>query len=497
MNNKNEMDNAIIQTNAKKIDSAQVGDLIIHGRTIKTPSFIHEIDGKEDAYSIFEHQKLITEPHIIAFPAHRWMNLLRGYTRSSPKEKTKKVFSIYRNHHVLIYEAPEMFLHTMPFLLLKHGLSATGRGTREFNKLMMIENNKQGALKLLPEFERLFLESQWDLLRYNTYKKWEKQELVSFDKVKDVPLQPKRIKNLDEVWKQTQQSAYGKHLVELIEESSKIPSSTIVTAVKPLLSTSDKLDRELVAAQNKQMLSLYEKYHPTNNAGRPWLHLFLNHTIFTEQGDTSIHNIIDEVVTPGINPDRGNGHAGICVTLTDWQKAWEIGTSRQNLEGFITDLGTIASQYKMPLYLARAKWIGEYLIDFGATLTGCMLNGHTKYTEENTGAPKIDDPKRFGRVPLYGFCNEVFINDLFNEGKKLGELKGPKKLYHFDNIPDVCNTMLQYDHERFRCDFAKPRRIVTHCSELKQMRDDLNLSKPNPGRNYIQRSLLWGGGKQD
>ena len=33
--------------------------------------------------------------------------------------------------------------------------------------------------------------------------------------------------------------------------------------------------------------------------------------------------------------------------------------------------------------------------------------------------------------------------------------------------------------------------------DMEQIRKDLNKGKPNPGRNYIQRSRLWEGTKQD
>ena len=212
--------------------------------------------------------------------------------------------------------------------------------------------------------------------------------------------------------------------------------------------------------------------------------------------DNRKHNIIDEIVLKSINSDRNKGHAGICVTLSDWQKAWTVGIPRQNLEGLVMDLGGITSSYNIPLYLARAKWIGEYLIDYGASLTGCILNGHTR-TSPLGGGFSMDDPRRFGRVPLYGYCQEALITDLFKEGKKPGELYNPKKLHHFNNLSDYCNIDFQQNDKRFRCDFSKPRRIATHCGELDQIRNDLNEGKPNPGQNYIQRSRLWEGIKQD
>jgi len=109
------------------------------------------------------------------------------------------------------------------------------------------------------------------------------------------------------------------------------------------------------------------------------------------------------------------------------------------------------------------------------------------------GGMSSNDPKAFGKVASYGFCKDMKITDLFEEGSKLGHLKKPRRLHHLEGVPDSCSEELQNDPRKYRREFGKPRNFATHLQEIKEIRESLQKGQRKPAQEYIKKSLLWKG----
>jgi hypothetical protein len=175
--------------------------------------------------------------------------------------------------------------------------------------------------------------------------------------------------------------------------------------------------------------------------------------------------------------------------MQGWEEAFLSERSRHNLELLTREIGDIASHYNLPFYAARSKWVGIYLIDDGLMFPGAMING-SEVLSSGSGGISSSDPNAFGKVAIYGYCRDLKINDLFDEGKKPGEFNKPKRFHHLDGVPDYCPLELQYDANKFRREFGKLRNIVTHSVEVKEIREALESGQRRPAKEYIKKSDL-------
>ena len=386
-----------------------------------------------------------------------------------------------------MYEPPELFHNLMPQKVVTHALGGNRVKAREFYRKALIENAKEEALRLLPPFEREFIKVEWDSLIYQRYKAMKARNAKSLAKIKHKPEKPTKIV-VDDAWTRTKES-YLDHVLNGALEARKYSSASYIPAIRTLTASSTRIDRSFVIKQNKYTDFLWDKvlegqFYPT---GRIWFHISLSNSILNGGGETGIGEVVD-IVNKSFSP---TSHAGICLTIDGWEKSFLSEPSRKNLEILTRELSDIAVQHKKPIYAARSKWVGLYLIDDGLSFPGSMMSGAEKIS--SGGGMSSNDPKAFGKVASYGFCKDMKITDLFEEGSKLGHLKKPRRLHHLEGVPDSCSEELQNDPRRYRREFGKPRNFATHLQEIKEIRESLHKGQRKPAQEYIKKSLLWKG----
>lgn len=484
--------NSAVALDGQRMGESVKGTLRIHGKEIATPSFVLEIANIEDFETMIRNCHLLKEPHIVAVGAYRWVQLTQSIPTVVDDELSTKSRNMVSLNHIVTYEAPELYRYLMPRKLLTHALRGDGNKKKKFWKLALVDDSKEEALALLPAFEREFVRNQWDLLRWQHYSDMERLEAKSLEDVKVKPERPEDSPDPESAWSNVSES-YIEHVTKgLLECQGMNTSSSFVPGMRTLKAGSEKYVQNQVKKSNRASAFIWRNVldGPAFPNGRPWFHLSLDSSVFTKNGDVStgpddVLSILDASLDP-------SAHCGICVTMTGWQKAWQEGKPRNRLESFFTELSDVAFTRRVPTYAARSKWVGLDLMDKGLTFAGTLLNGN-ELISRSSGGIDANSPNAFGTVPIYGHCVEADVQSLFEENSVWGKLQNPIELHRFDSIESKCDPALQYDAERFRKEFAKPRRIATHTQEAREIREALNRGVFKPGREYIKKSSLWSG----
>lgn len=472
----------------RRVGSGIIGKLTIHERTIPTPSFVIEVAGEEDLTVAIRNINLLKESHLVSVPAFKWETYTRNLPIAFDDELNRRSIEFITRHHLLSYEPPELYRFSMPGRLVSHALRDDRLKINKFYDLAVIQDKKDEALNLLPPFEREFVKRGLDSLVWRRYCALKRRNAPSLEKIKKVPEKPSEKAGADGAWSNIEEP-YRIHIVDGMQQTIAMRVSTsFVPVVRTLKASSEKFVQRQVRRQNKFVVRAWSRILKGYyfSWGRPWLHLSLDGSIFADKGETQPEDVID-ITNASL---EGSVHCGICLTMTGWEEAWEEGRPRTRLEGFIADLSDIAFENRLPVYAARSKWIGMDLIDKGLTFAGTILNGNERLTETGGGLSS-NDPRAFGTVPVYSKCDEVGILELFKKGYEIGKLESPIELHKFDGIESKCDPVLQNSHTRFRMEFAKPRRMATHTTEVREIRIALENGTLNPGRNYIKRSDLW------
>jgi len=488
---------SLCQLQGQRVDRSLVGNLLIHGRLIQTPGFIFEIANREDFLVAILNDRLVGGPHIVSVPAFKW----DAYTHSIPvaidDDLNRVSVEFVKNNHIVAYEPPELYRYSMPKRLVIHALRDDIPRIRRFYRLGYDEDRKEDALSTLPPFEREFVRRQWDSLMWKHYLEKKRQQEKSKDETTPslrIPKQPDSDPDAEAGWTNTW-NLYKNHIAVGMKKTIEMNiSSSFVPVVRTLKSSSEKYVRSQVEAQNK----FAERYWRLKlkgyylARGRPWFHLSLDKSIFVRNGEieTTPQDAVS-IVNSALDP---TSHCGICLTVTGWEKAWTEGKPRTRLEEFVSEICDIASAANLPVYGARSKWIGIYLLDSGLSFAGTIMNGNDRIAECG-GSAGPDDPNSFGNTPIYGECLEKKINELFEVSLEGGQLERPIELHHLDGVESKCDPMFQDDPKLFRMEFSKPRRIATHSTEVREIRNSLEKGIPRPGKEYIKRSEFWEKGK--
>lgn len=480
------------------LDGQRVGDSVkgtlkIHEREIATPSFVLEIASLEDFETMIKNCHLLKEPHIVAIRAYRWVQFTQSVPTIVDDELSTKSRNLVSLNHIVTYEAPELYRYLMPRKLLTHAFRGDRSKAKRFWKLVAtVVDSKVDALAMLPAFEREFVRNQWDLLLWQHYSEMERLKDKSIEDWKPKPERPEESPDPEAAWSNVSES-YIEHVTKgLLECQSMNTSSSFVSGVRTLKAGSERYVQNQVKKLNRASAFLWKNVldGPSFPNGRPWYHLSLDSSIFTKNGevDTGPDDVLG-ILDGSLDP---SAHCGICITMTGWQKAWQEGKPRNRLEAFFMELRDVALANRMPTYGARSKWIGLDLMDKGLTFAGTLLNGNELLPRSSGGIDSRTE-KAFGTVPIYGYCEEATISQLFEANSEWGKLQKPIELHSFDGIESKCDPALQYDADRFRREFAKPRRIATHTQETREIREALDRGVFKPGREYIKKSSLWHG----
>jgi len=477
---------SLVCLEGKKVGDAVTGALTIHGIDVAVPSFILETASREDFETMIRYNYLLREPHIIAVKAYHWKYLTESIPIMIDDELNRKSREMVTFNHIMTYEPPEYYRYSMPQVLLKHALRGDGNRVKKFWKMALVDSDMDGALSLIPSFERAFIKNQWNSLIWQHYNDLKREESKMIEQIKNKPKKPEERVDSELPWNDVNKS-YVEHVLEgLLECQGMNISSSFVPSVRTLKSSSEKYVRDQVKKLNRASAFLWKEVLNGGSFpnGRPWYHICMDKSIFMKKGDkeTSMEDIIDVIET---SLDT-KAHCGICITMTGWEDVWADQKSRSRLHDFIKQVSEIAFMNKMPIYAARSKWIGIDLLDSGLTFAGSIMSG--KETIRKTLGGSVNGPEIFGSTPIYGECEEYKVYELFEEVSNTGELGNPLELHKFEGIENKCDPALLSNPERFRKEFSKPRRIATHTQEVREVRNDLNRGVFKPGREYVRRS---------
>ena len=216
---------------------------------------------------------------------------------------------------------------------------------------------------------------------------------------------------------------------------------------------------------------------------RTYFHAYADYSILKSDTD------VDEDLLTMMRQELEDGdYAGVAVTLSNYQRAWDSGLSVR-VESFINDIANIAMEKRLPFILPRSGWYGGYLTDHGAHVFSSLLNGNEKYNPRSGG---VSQEAAYGTTPFYGDCLDLGVGDAFEVLKNTGG-----QATHIPGLPDAPPRFNERASEwddrlggstDYRKEFSKARRLL-HAEEAREWRESIRRGRTaTPARMYFKKS---------
>ena len=152
----------------KKVEHAWMGKLYLMGQEVSYPAYVPEVKGDEDWYAVLSYDKYIPKGWPVSFHSGYWGRIC-GALLSIPEQRDK-LLNMALSRPIIFYEPHEFYRFTMPIPLISHALRGNVTNIKKFWKTALDGKDKESALSLLPEFERKFIEAQWNQMIYHKWK---------------------------------------------------------------------------------------------------------------------------------------------------------------------------------------------------------------------------------------------------------------------------------------------------------------------------------------
>lgn len=454
-----------VQKNQEGIEEVRINDRA----GIEAPFFAPELTGPEDLLAILNGLPVLDDQNPIVVPGYRWQDI-----RSKPmfKEKRHEIKKILSEHPILYYEPVELFRFTMPMNLVTYAFQGSRSKSREFYKKVR-RGDVEAAISMLPRFFQPFLEAQIERLLEKT------------DDASPVDTPDTTNRKIHEAWRdQRADRGFTDYFDAIVEDARRLPNASIIPPVPPILASSERDALTRTLGVNRFMTRLCEQMGDSISGNRvySYFHLYMDQGSF-KTGSNKVDKVISILEDELVEFD----YAGIGVTISNYDRAWENGLGK-SIEQFISEVSNIGGQYDLPVILPRSNWYGAYLTDQGAQSFSIPLNGNERDFQRSTGG--MDAKAKYGTVAVYGEAIDLNANqlDLF--------LQRNGQLHDIPNLPSTPPTYApaESDWKRkfgkardFRIKFAKPRRLV-HAQEAREFREDIKAGVPNPAEHYFRRS---------
>jgi hypothetical protein len=458
----------------KKVEHTWIGKTNLMGKEVPYPTYIPEIKSLEDWHTVVSYSKYIPEDWPLSFHSGYW-NRLSEPILSLPNERDELI-KIATSRPIIFYEPHEFYRFTMPLPLISHALRGSVVNIKKFWKATLEEKNKDAALSLLPEFERKFIEAQWEQARYHKWQSISEKRQKKIEAIK----KPDDNVSVSDVWiNKIELSDVWSKVTEGLQEAEKVKFGSYVPPVPPLFSTSDKKVRSQI--KNIIRAIAFLRLHKLNKCkANPWFSLYVDQTCFLKTvtggdektGVAEIAEIVNDTFDSRV-------HVGIALTITGWKNIKEQDTAKRNLKWLIEELSDFGFSKGVPLYLPRGGYYAFEMIDHGAAFFGSLLSGNPFYPRFPGGS---DDPDvKFGKLVIYGDGEYTFdkIKHTLQQGKELPKIDG------LNSHP----TSVQLSDDRiWRTQVSKPRRVGTHIREIKEIVNDIkSRGTRDPALRYLER----------
>jgi|GEM_PF-5379680 len=458
----------------KKVEHTWIGKTYLMGVEVPYPTYIPEIKAEEDWNAVLSYEKYIPKDWPISFHSGYWNHICTPLLSIS--EQRDNIMNIALSRPIIFYEPHELYRYVMPLPLISHALHGSTGNIKKFWKKALEDKDKEGALSLLPEFERKFIETQWDQTLYHKWSTMNDKRRKKIGVIKE----PEERVHVSDVWtKKIELSDVWSKTTEGLQEAEKVKFGSYVPPAPPLFSTSDKKDRDHIKNIIRAVAYLRNNKLKRCQAN-PWLSIYIDQTCISKNitgGDegTGVADIVELV--NGTFDSRA--HVGISLTITNWKAIKEDESSKRNLIWLVEELTDFGLSHGVPLFLPRGGYYAFEMIDHGAAFFGSLLSGNPRYPTTPGGS---DDPDmKFGKIVIYG-------EGEYNFEKIKPILQGGGELPTIDGLSSKPN-MTQLSNDRiWRPQVSKPRRIGTHVREITEITNDTRKrGTRNPALRYLER----------
>ena len=458
----------------RKVEHAWIGKAYLMGQEVSYPAYVPEIKGNEDWYAALSYEEYIPKGWPISFHSGYWNRICGALL--SVREQRDKILNVALSRPIIFYEPHEFYRFTMPLPLISHALRGSIANIKKFWKAALDEKDKERALLMLPEFERKFIEAQWNQMIYHKWKTSSEKRRSKIGSIK----KPEERAYVSNVWmRKIELSDIWSKATEGLQEAEKVKFGSYVPPAPPLFSTSDKKDRNQIKNIIKSIAYLRNNKLKRCKSNL-WLSLYVDQTCFSKTimggdektGVAEIAGIVNDTFDSRV-------HVGIALTITGWKSIKEDVSSKRNLKWLIEELSDFGFAHGIPIFLPRGGYYAFEMIDHGAAFFGSLLSGNPTYPK-TPGGSDVPDAK-FGKLVVYGEgeCTFEKIKRVLQDGKELPKIVG---LSSRPTITQLSNDRL------WRSQVSKPRRIGTHTREIKEVIKDIKLKgNRSPALRYLER----------
>ncbi len=462
----------------KRVETALRGKCSLVGRETRFPGYVAEVKGPEDWSVIAHHHHLRSENWPIMVPTGHWPALIRSipgaFTTFEPDLR-----DLIQTHHFIFYDPPELYRYSMPLTLISHALRGNRSQARRYWAEAIEEDDAQAALGRLPEFQRRFVEAQWDLA---IWQKFQQPRKTKWKTLKQ-PSRPSKTARLDAVWSSVDQE-YLRHIQEMLEEASVLPSASFIPPVPALKASSSQAQRQQVVRMNRASAFLTRSRYQLTTATRnpknmawPWLSLYIDSSCVgpgSEKEKATGDRKLLEIIRSSFDT---RAHVGIAMTIHPWNNLKNVRDTKDRLLRLLEDLVDFTSARGVPILLPRSGYYGLEMLDHGVTFFGSRLSGAPKYPS-NPGMSK-NPLHSFGRAAVYR-TGDLSVKEVRNY------LKTHKDLPPIRGLPSRPSAEMLEAPRIYRRYFSKPMRIGTHSRELGEISRAIGKGTRSPALRYLE-----------
>lgn len=447
---------------------------------IETPVYSPEIKSYEDLFVLLKYGDALDEGTPIVVPGHTWRSI-----RSEPKfqDLTSQIESLVREHPIIYREPVELFRYRRPLRLVTYGLA--GGSSRTFYKKLR-DHDIDGALAMLPEFFRPFVETQMERLL-------ELKDIEVPEQYQDT------LRSATEGWHDERANkGWPNYFANIVKDAQKSPDAGVVGPAPVITRGSDQTEIDRQMGANQGMVNTCREVNAGHfgSAVYPYLHLYVDYSVLKDGTNNDLRVI--EAVRQEIKDreeessftDIGQGgvsYYGVVLTLSNIEKIWEYGL-QVRLERFVSELDNVARSHDLPVMMPRSGWHGLYLTDAGVQTFSSLLNGNEEYSQRGGG---IGEEAKYGTTPFYGDVLDLPVSEAFaglqNRGGSVHPISGlPESPMTYNPAGSTWEERLGKDEE-YRVEFGKARRLL-HAQEAREVREGKARGTHQPAKQYLRRS---------
>ncbi len=469
----------------KKVEAAARGKCVLVKREVSFPGFVPEVKGPEDWRAVIRSNQADSPKWPIILPSGHWEALMRSIPEIL-RVYEPSLAQLIQSRHFIFYDPPELFRFVMPLTLISFGLRASVSQARRFWTLAIEEDDKESALGMLPEFERKFVEPQWDLALWQKYKQPRIKEWPSVKK----PAKPESTPRVDGVWDSIDQEYFSK-VQEAMDEASILPSASFIPLVPVLKASSSEQRRAQVRQMNRAAAYLSrQRYKLVNwsggqtNVAWPWLSLYIDPSCCDAGSDDKAATGVEKISELAKASFDSKAHVGIALTVYSLGSAKKDSTRKERLIWLVEDLDEFASSRGVPILLPRSGYPGLELLDYGVRFFSSLLSGAATYPHSRGMSDREED--QYGKTAVYRVGDLSFeeLKDYLTANKELPPVRG---------VPSRPTDLMMKDPPTFRAEFSKPARLGTHARELDEISKAIDKGTRRPALRYLEDMASAGG----